>query len=671
MNIKNVFGDESSFTSMSPTDRAYFMKILEEESKRRYAESHPIQVREIVPIEKWVESEYYVGPDVVNIYDYWKDFVRDIFRSDRTNENKISQVILSGALGIGKSTVAELIMLRKLYEMSCWKNINSMFGLMAKTSIIFLYFSVNKTQAERTGFGEIRSWIDSSPYFREKFPRNQRLKEALVFPESLMFIYGSGSQHSIGMSVIGTILDEANFRGTGDAAHSGAGDAGKAGDLYSGILNRAASRFVLEGGVNHSLNILISSSTFESSFTESQIVKCKNDPHTLIANPSQWEVKPKKFSSKRFWVCKGSELLEPYIAESVEDVSRFRLAEGLKRCGSDESSGGFEDIKGEVEKLPPHMADKFIAVPEDLRLNFTTNILKSLQDLAGVSIGSFGKLFTSVTVYRDCIDERMFHPFIQESVTVATGDPIEISSFLKRGIKFRHPERPRYMHIDQSTTTDCTGISSVYIEEIYEEGGVRKTKIGVDFMLRIVPPKPPKKIAIYKIRNFVLYLNKVMGIKFGKVTYDIFNSEESRQILEEAGINVGYQSVDRTDKAYLDMVTLMYENRLLLYDYNPFKRELFNLLHDRAHRKVDHPKTNDTADPDSGSGVGSVGTKDVADSLCGAVENALSDTLDVNVPTTGSVNDFLTANGHYTHTNIVYVEDMIDREIEELLNSLD
>lgn len=672
LDLESLLGANSSFSSMSSKERAYFAELLQQEMVRRQQESTPVQVREIVPIEKWVESEYYVGPDVAGIYPYWKEFVIDLFRADRKPEEQINQVILSGAIGTGKSTCAELIMLRKLYEISCWKNINAKFELLSKTSIMFLYFSVNKTQAERTGFGEIRAWIDSSPYFQECFSRNKRLKEALVFPEGLTFVYGSGSQHSIGMSVLGTILDEANFRGTGNGAASGAGDVEKAGSLYSSILNRAASRFITEGGVNHSLNILISSSTFESSFTEQQISKCKNDPHTKIAIPSQWDVKPSKYGKKKFWVCSGSELLEPYIVDSVDDVSRYRMAEGMKRCESQDSDTSFTVIKKEIAKLPEHMKANFLSVPTDLYVNFETNILKSLQDLAGVSVGSFGKLFTSLSVYNDCITDMLEHPFISESIVISTQDPHTVEDYLRKDFRLKHPERPRYLHIDQSTTSDCTGIASVYTDSVYEEDGVRKTRLAVDFMLQIKPPRPPKKIALFKIRNFVVYLANRLGMKIGRLTYDMFNSEESRQILQEQGFNVAYQSVDRTDKAYVDLVTLMYENRLMLYDYAPFKRELFNLLHDRSRRKVDHPKH-------AADAGGNTPSKDVSDALAGAVANALSATIDDNAASkVGSVSDFVIANKsrplgevYYAHSPFPTAEALMEQELDRLIDSLD
>lgn len=283
--VEDLLGSSSSYTSMTDKEREYFIALLKEEMHKREESGKYEQIRDIVRIEEWINSDYYIGTDQKSIYPYWKDFIVDIFRDTRKDTEKINSVILSGSIGVGKSTVAELIMMRKLYELSCFKNINAMFNLMSKTNIMFLYFSVSQKQAERTGYGEFRSLVDSSPYFNENFLRNQRLSSLLVFPEGINFAYGSSASDSIGMSVICSMLDEANFLGGNGPSN----DSEKATDLYANIVNRSNSRFIVDGGVNHSLNILVSSATFENSATERQIRLSRNDPHTIVAAPAQWE----------------------------------------------------------------------------------------------------------------------------------------------------------------------------------------------------------------------------------------------------------------------------------------------------------------------------------------------------------------------------------------------
>ena len=484
---------------------------------------------------------------------------------------------------------------------------------------------------------------------------------------------------SIGMSVICSMLDEANFLGGGGPSK----DSEKATDLYANIVNRSNSRFIIDGGVNHSLNILVSSATYENSATERQIRLSRNDPHTIVAAPAQWDVKPKNFSKKFFYVFKGSNYLEANIVNSTDDVNNYRVSEGMSKHKYIDGLEDYDSINKVIEELPPHMQAKFLKVPVDLRAGFEANLLRSLQDIGGVSTGSQGKLFSSPMVLQDCIDENRHHPFVSKEIVISTGDDINVKDYLRDDFRLKYPERPRYLHIDQSFRTDSTGISCVYVDSIVEEDGVKKPVFGVDFMLRINPPKPPKKIAIYKIRNFVIYLVNVVGMKIGKLTYDIFNSEESRQILEEMGFNVGYLSVDRTDKPYLDLVEIMYEKRIKLYDYPILRYELLNLLHDRIRRKVDHPKvvTDDGFVEYEGKGNDGVtgtrvGSKDVADSLCGAIQNALQSSVSDAEGNKGTFNDFLMANNIGSYVGIdapnkLSVEEMIDKQIDDMIDEIE
>lgn len=815
--LEELLGDSSSYTAMTDKEKDYFVKLLQEEMQRREDSGRVEQVRDIVRIEDWINSDYYVGSDQKNIYPYWKDFIVDIFRDTRKDDEKINSVILSGcftgdtrvslldgrelsflelldeygydgkfwvysctsdgdvvpglahsvhktkvstriaivkldngdeikctpdhrfmlrdgsyveakdlnnslllmsinginvvsveiidscedvydlevdtyhnfalssgvfvhnSIGVGKSTIAELIMMRKMYELSCFRNINAMFNLMSKTNIMFLYFSVNQKQAERTGFGEYRALIDNSPYFNENFQRNPRLNSLLVFPGGISYAYGSSASDSIGMSVICSMLDEANFLGGNGPSK----DSEKATDLYANIVNRSNSRFIVDGGVNHSLNILVSSATYENSATERQIRLSRNDPHTIVAAPAQWDVKPKNFSKKFFYVFKGSNYLEANIVNSTDDVNNYRVSEGMSKHKYIDGLEDYESINKAIEELPPHMQTKFLKVPVDLRNGFEVNLLRSLQDIGGVSTGSQGKLFSSPMVLQDCIDVNRHHPFVSKEIVISTGDDINVKDYLRDDFRLKYPERPRYLHIDQSFRTDSTGISCVYVDDIVEEDGVKKPVFGVDFMLRINPPKPPKKIAIYKIRNFVIYLVNVIGMKIGKLTYDIFNSEESRQILEEMGFNVGYLSVDRTDKPYLDLVEIMYEKRIKLYDYPILRYELLNLLHDRIRRKVDHPKvvTDDGFVDYDGKGNDGVtgtrvGSKDVSDSLCGAIQNALQSTVSDAEGNNGTFSDFLMANRIGSYAGIdaptdISVEEMIDKQIDDMIEEME
>ena len=73
--LQDLLGGNSSFTDMTTREKLYFKQLLEEEMIRRRESSKVEQIREIIPIEDWIDSTYFIGPDADKIYPYWKDFI--------------------------------------------------------------------------------------------------------------------------------------------------------------------------------------------------------------------------------------------------------------------------------------------------------------------------------------------------------------------------------------------------------------------------------------------------------------------------------------------------------------------------------------------------------------------------------------------------------------------
>lgn len=562
-------------------------------------------IRPIVSVEQWVYDEYYLGPDAGSIYEFWRKHIIEIFRSDRKPEEYIDQILVDGSIGGGKTTFANLCMMRKLYELSCYENMQSLFNLMLSSKIAFTYFNITKDQAEATGFGQLREMIDASPYFQEHFRRNYKANSILEWPEDKLAVtFSSGSSGMIGGNLLGSILDEANFY-QGDGKDAVAGEVqSKAAKLYTNIRNRGRSRF-LRDGINHALNIVVSSSMYANSFMGKLKKECLSDPHTYYIETKIWDVKPKgTYSDERFYVFKGADNLDPALCDTVLAVSDILETLGYKRLDE------FDDPVKAINSLDETIRQQyFVAVPVDFRKSFDDNLIQALQDIAGVAVSPIGRLFSSRYHYNMALDKSIEHPLIAPEVTLSTKSTVTWKDLFKPGYEFKNKEKPRFMHFDQSYASDKSGISCCYIDyvEETEEGPIPHIKF--DFMFTIVPPKPPAQTAIYKLRELIPYLANVYGLNFGLITYDMFASIESMQILQSQGYPVEYQSVDRTDEAYLAFCNLMYEERVKFGYSREFEDNLFNLIHFRQKKKVDHPEV--------GHG------KDTSDSAVGAAFNAL------------------------------------------------
>lgn len=623
-------------------------------------------LRPIIPIREWLNDPYYVGPDVENIYPYWKEKIAEIFES----ETRINQVILTGAIGTGKSTTAVLIIMRVIYELSCYKNISALFNLFGVSRIAFAYLSVTKEQAQNTGFALLIEWLDSIPYFREKFKRKPGIESMAIWTqERLLVTFGSVANHFIGMNLIGSILDEANFFSGRSKEESDFKMNSKVAGLYTQIIARAESRFIVNGE-NHSMSILVSSSTVSSSFTEERIEKAKDDPHTFIISPTLWDVKPWNYSGEKFPVFVGGDNLDPFVIRDLADINTVLQLKNKKTLSG-------VTLEEAHMMLPGEIKSKIIMVPVEHKQSFQGDIIIALQDIAGYSVSAANKLFSSNAAYQKCVTDKI-HPFSRQEIIVSTTNEqrqdgfLPIKSYLYNGTSFDKRNMKRYMHLDLALTGDSLGISMCHIsgwksiyktdtnysDDDYDSGLIEdEIKIPVieyDFMLKVNPPKKPNKISLSKVRDFIVYLRNELGIKFEMITADQFQSAQLLQELDELGFNTGSLSVDRTPDAYLAFTNLIYEERVKFYEYEPFRKELFNVVYYPAKKKVDHTST---------------GSKDVADSVVGSAFNAIKSLDKTDITEQSLVDIFVASNNTGASDNREAIEGALNDLLDAIKNS--
>ena len=504
----------------------------------------------------------------------------------------------------GKSTAGLYIILRKLYELSCYSNVAGLFGLMSNSMTAFLYFSLTKYQAERSGFAQLRSIIDSVPYFKELFKRNQYRNSTLDFPENIRIFYGSSTGDMIGLNCISAIIDEANFFGDSSGSEV---DLGSVKDLYDAVLSRTTSRFAANG-VNNSLNLVISSSTFQTSMTSMLYEKSLTDPSIKYARARLWDVKPKgTYSDETFFVFAGNDKFDPFI---IPDTSTLSVKLGISLDPS-------LSIREAVARLSQEYRNLIDEIPIDFYPNYANDVCKGLQDFSGMSVSSTGKLFSSRSVFESCIDDSIQPLFSKSEFTVETcnDEPYNCIQYYLNGIDFPHKECSRYLHIDIGVSNDAYGLACCYKNGTKIVDGVEVPEFYYDFVLRIVPPPAPKRISISRCHEFIKYMRDDLGLNIGLITFDQFQSMASRQYLEENGFNVAYQSVDKTDTQYLYFVDCMYKGNVHFgRDFaNAIHKELFDLIWYRQKGKVDHPS-------DTKHG----GHKDIMDGVVGSLYNAFT-----------------------------------------------
>ena len=359
-------------------------------------------------------------------------------------------------------------------------------------------------------------------------------------------------------------------------------------------------------GENQSISILVSSTTFDSSFTNQRLKETEGDPHTYVVNARSWDVKPQNYSKEKFYVFCGSGEIDPCILDTYIEVNNILDSLGIDRVEE-------MPVQKAIESIPTELRQQIVEVPIDFLKDFKQNLLQSIQDIAGMTVAGEGKLFNNKELFNKAIYEPEEKAFIKDSFIISTKLETRPQDYINPNWNPEQPEKLRFMHLDQGIASDHYGISCCYIDSIdINEDETVLLNIKYDFILDIVPPRPPAKVDIAKVRSLIPWLSQHKGINWGKITYDQYQSQESMQELDKAGFPVDYQSVDRTDEAYLLMVDYIYEGKVKFPYHERFEEEMFGVVHFREKRKVDHLSN---------------GHKDIADSCVGSLYNAVKSDL--------------------------------------------
>jgi hypothetical protein len=534
-------------------------------------------------------SEQLIGPSAKNLYPKWLDELCIVCNP----KNEITEWIITGPIGGGKTTVAAHAIAYKLYYLSCLVNPQEYYGLMPGHNIVIGLYNIFKYKVRSTSYHILEEIVTRSPYFQKIFKRNPKHTTTLEFPNNIGVMTGSNDLQILGENLFMLLLDEANFMKRGNDPEES-----QAYKVYAAAIRRMESRFLGPRRLRPWLLILVSSKKHESDFTAKRIQESSGKKNVHVSDYPLWELKPPgTFSGKTFVVQIGDTLRPSRILKEKEE-----LFPGLKN----------------------------INIPIEFYEAFEANVDGGLNDIAGIASSSSQPLISHKETIGMCIDRTRKHPFwqIQIPSNFMEPDPLEdyldITSLTRiansRRVPKVNPHVARFIHVDIGLTGDALGICMGHptgiktVTRLSSDGMPYKSEdtiVYIDFMLRIIPNG---EIDLAQVRILILFLRDSLGFPIQCVTYDGFQSRESIQLLKKCNIETELLSVDRGVEPYSILQRTILENRISFYDYPPFLKELTNLILDKEKGKVDHPKCN----PD-----GSKGSKDVCDAVASVVYQCL------------------------------------------------
>lgn len=625
--------DEEFFSSLSPDERALVLSMLGEQDgsvvlSRLWDTDY---ARKPVDVYTFLTDPDYLGMSIIRssedeartsgVFEVWADALVEFFDPAKS----YWELILSSSIGSGKTSMAALAMVYKLYRISCLKDPQKFYGLLPGHAIVFGVYNIFKYKAQSVAASYLRAAIERSPYFKDVFPLNTKKTLDLEFPNAIRVGYGASSIHSIGENLYSVMIDETEFMKAGASED----EKGQAWQLYNSTLRRMESRY-MRGGDIPGVMIQISSKASADSYLAERIKSRGDANDVLIIEKTGWEVKPWRYTGKTFPLFIGDNQSDPRVL-TVDDAATI------------------------VDRT------KVISVPEEHRLAFEEDIYGALRDLANIASGAASPLITRRDRIFEAVDKTREHPFSKLEFHVGVDEESSIEDYLlvdsilsTRGSKFIpkvNPGEKRFIHLDLAVSGDACGFA---MGHVYGYDTVKKSdsntpghyneiklaKIYIDIALRVVPIKG-SKIRLSAIRDFI-YALRAYGFIIEEVTADTYQSTDMLQQLERAGFKVSVLSADvATEKEghpYAFLREAIMERRISYYHYPQLLAELANLQRfdissgGKWKWKVDHPqKMRDL----SGNPV--KGAKDVSDALCCVVKQCMMQPVDVEAPSVNPV----------------------------------
>lgn len=596
-----LFDNLDELNSLSKEERELALKILDEYSTQGKSlkfndlvysdyDEIPITISEFLHEKDYLGNALYDKDGRFTVFPYWEEKLKEIFPDNITT--KYNTLIFTGAIGLGKSTIAVICLLYLLYRLLCLKDPYLYYGLQPIDKITISLMNITLDNAKGVALDKLNQMILSSKWFLNHGSMSGITNLNYVPNKHIELITASSNNQVIGRAIFANFSDEVNFGITSDVEKLKK----KYKQLISQIDARMLSRF-LRGTYLPTLNIIASSKNNDQSFLESYIqTKKQNESNTtLIVDEPQWVVDSRKDSNEHFFVAIGNKFL-------ANELLPKNASESL-----------VEEYKARGYSL--------LEVPIGYYESFNDNIDGALTDIAGIATAASLKYISGIRLNEIKVDNYK-NPFVKEILVIGNGkdDTSQYQEFFDlTKVPSNLKSMPLYIHLDMSKTGDNTGIGGVWVigkrPKIEGEDSSRELFYQVAFDVAIKAPKG-YEISFDKHRMFIRWL-KEQGFSIRGISCDTYQSAQIQQQLKADGFNVETISVDRLDSEtkiclpYSYFKSTIYDRRLIMYnDGGDLLTEEILGLERQSDGHIDHAEG------------GTCGSKDISDCICGSLWNA-------------------------------------------------
>lgn len=548
----------------------------------------PVDIETFLHDRKYLGNALYDAEGRFTLFPYWEQKLKEIFPTNTTVA--YNTIILTGAIGLGKTLVAVVCLLYMLYRLLCLKDPYLYYGLQPIDKITISLMNITIENAKGVALDKMNQMLLSSEWFMAHGEMAGVTNLEYRPNKHIELVAASSNNQIIGRALFASFEDEVNF---GAMTNNVEKLKAKMLTLISQIDARMKSRF-LRGTYLPTLNIIASSKNSDQSFLDAYIdTKKKNESSTtLIVDEPQWIVDSRKDSDQHFFVAVGNKFLSNELLplDATKDLADEYKAKGYQ----------------------------ILEVPIGYYENFSDNIDGALTDIAGLATASSLKYISGIK-WNDIKTDAYENPFTKDIIEVGTGDDIQYSKFFDlTKVDPLLKSRPLYMHLDMSKSGDKTGIAGIWITgkkpKVDGESSSKELFYKVAFSVSVKAPKG-QEISFDKHRTFIRWL-KQQGFAIKGISSDTYQSAQIQQQLIADGFEVKTISVDRLDSEtktqlqYAYFKSTVYDKRLSVYKKCDLLTDEVLGLERLSDGHIEHPN------------AGRSGSKDCIDAVCGSLWNA-------------------------------------------------
>ena len=549
-------------------------------------------VRYPVDIEEFVNSGEFVGhQDDFSVWPAWRKELRKINPDVVCGEAPIYEVVLGGASGTGKTTIAQLTIAYQIYLLTCFKAPNSPFPSMSGMApVIFPLFSLKPIITRDIIYAPLRRLITSMPYFLKHSDWDKYRDSGLYMHDNRIHLVPqlAMSESMQAQAVCGAILDEMAFMQVIEKSKQVPGPRGQGGKFDQALLlhrhavNRR-NRSCGTRGISVGCLCVMSNTRYQGDFIDVRLGELDHDP------------RPNVYSRRLM-----RQQVNPQDVADIRRGDKIRILVGAPGYSTrvltdDERESIDYDVGARIVEVPVRYRDQFKDDPDG-----------GLREVCGIATGVITPFIARRESLKEAFDRgaRLVQWVDKSNVDLAEDGMPEWNG---EDIPSNR-EDPRFIHVDLSASKDRCGVAVVRIaggtyvggedEKMQELGPHLEVEVAVS-----IKPRGTHQLDPGDVRSWLMQLGKEHGVNIAGIGYDGYQSHESLQRWIKAGVRARLISLDRNSEAYMEFRRALYQNRVDLAPNDVLYDELLDLEYNSEKDRVDHPPK---------------GSKDIADAVAGA-----------------------------------------------------